>query len=1035
MSTIAQLNIDITGSTAGLKSSMDQAASVVESAGDKMQSAGKALSVGVSAPLTAIGGLALNAANSLNQNLGNVQSLGVTQARVEELRDSIQEMSIAVGKDTNDLGDGLYQVVSAFGDSADTAKILETNARAAAAGLASTTDAINLTSAVTKGYGDTSAEAVQDVADLAFKTVQLGQTTFPELASSMGRVVPLGASMGASMEELFGVMATATGVTGSAAEVSTQLRGVLQSMAAPTAQMSSLIEEWGYSSGSAALEAMGVQGVIEGIVAEAESSGQPLQKYISSIEGQTLALALAGPQADVFTEKLAAMGSASGAMEEAFLAQTEGINANGFALQQARQKMNVFLQTVGQALGLFLSMVIDLVMPLTDHIQRWAEAFANLSPRFQLIIGFAGAFLAALGPTLFILGQVASSVAALAPIFGALGAAIGLVLSPLGLVVAGIAALIAFDIGGVRTKIVGFANSASEAFSAFGKYIGAVLEDGDYMNDWVTHLPEAFQPWAEAIGRVIANWDGLKQAATDTWDAVKWIWSGEGYNVDWWWDITGAIADAFGIPEETADAWADKLYDIGTRVSEVVDGMRGAFNLLWDAFSGDATSIETMIDQMTSVGEAFGTGVMLRIVGIAGAIRNVRSAITEFASSEDLETFKTSFSESMSEIGSSIQGLLTGEVSFEELKTTITTELAGLGTAIQELLAGEAFQGIKTAFSGLFEATGITGALTSVKDTITSVFDELTPYLEGPIARLKESFSGLGEIDVTPITEGLQSIKDAFSSIFGDEDASGAGFDIVAGLGLAALQIAIEGAAVIVDTAIGTFQAMIDTVGNILTLFGDAATAIRDTIDAAINQDIAGVFDGVRALITSFVEFFGEQLQTITNLGSEIAESVYEFVGFTFEDIGILLNEPEWLVKLIEWIPEVPEWVTSLTTWDWEMPSWVGNLINFRIPRPGWLNTLDSIVDTLTGWRMPNPFGGNQLGTAYFGGGMSWVGESGPELVALPRGSQVFDTHTSRRLAGGEGVQITIENANIRSEDDLYRLAEELDALRRRRGI
>ena len=64
--------------------------------------------------------------------------------------------------------------------------------RAAKAGVAETSDAIALTSAVTKGYDDVTDEAVQKSADLAFKTVELGQTNFPQLAAGdRRRSVPL----------------------------------------------------------------------------------------------------------------------------------------------------------------------------------------------------------------------------------------------------------------------------------------------------------------------------------------------------------------------------------------------------------------------------------------------------------------------------------------------------------------------------------------------------------------------------------------------------------------------------------------------------------------------------------------------------------------------------------------------------------------------------------------------------------------------------------------------------------------------------
>ena len=81
-----------------------------------------------------------------------------------------------------------YQVISAFGDTKEVPKQLEATLKAAKAGGASAFDSLNLLSAVTKGYGDTSFEAMMKVSDLAFQTVKLGQTTFPELASSIGRV-------------------------------------------------------------------------------------------------------------------------------------------------------------------------------------------------------------------------------------------------------------------------------------------------------------------------------------------------------------------------------------------------------------------------------------------------------------------------------------------------------------------------------------------------------------------------------------------------------------------------------------------------------------------------------------------------------------------------------------------------------------------------------------------------------------------------------------------------------------------------------
>ena len=142
-----------------------------------------------STAIAALGIAAAKMAVDFNEGFGKVQTLiPGAKERVKEFQNEILNLSPAVGKTTKDLTDGLYEVISAFGDSADSAKNLELAAKGATAGGATTKDSIALLSAVTKGYGDTSNIAQKKVSDLAFTTVKLGQTSFPELAASIQRV-------------------------------------------------------------------------------------------------------------------------------------------------------------------------------------------------------------------------------------------------------------------------------------------------------------------------------------------------------------------------------------------------------------------------------------------------------------------------------------------------------------------------------------------------------------------------------------------------------------------------------------------------------------------------------------------------------------------------------------------------------------------------------------------------------------------------------------------------------------------------------
>ncbi|GAH78819.1 unnamed protein product, partial [marine sediment metagenome] len=90
--------------------------------------------------------------------------------------------------------------------------------------------------------------------------VKLGQTTFPELAVNLGKVVPLASTLKIETAELFGVFATLTGVTGNASEVATQFRGVLAATAKPTEDLTNLMHSLGYESATAAIEQKGLAG-------------------------------------------------------------------------------------------------------------------------------------------------------------------------------------------------------------------------------------------------------------------------------------------------------------------------------------------------------------------------------------------------------------------------------------------------------------------------------------------------------------------------------------------------------------------------------------------------------------------------------------------------------------------------------------------------------------------------------------------------------------------------------------------------------
>jgi TP901 family phage tail tape measure protein len=690
MATIGRLVVQIGADAGPLQQGIKSAQTSLRNFGANLRGMGTGLSLGVTLPLVGIATAAVAAGTALDERMGNVQSLGLSIDRVNELKASVQALAIATGTDTSTMADGLYQVISAFGDSADTVKILEINARAAAAGLATTEEAIALTSAVTKGYGDTSAEAVTKASDLAFVAVKLGQTTFPELAGAMGRVVPLAAGLAVSQEELFAVMATATGVTGGAAEVSTQLRGVLQALMAPTSSMTGLMETYGYASGEAMLESLGLQGTIGAIVAAAETSGTPLQKYIGSIEGQTLAMALAGPLADDYTGKLGAMQEAAGATDAAFQAQTQGINSTGFAIEQAKARFQVFMQQLAAGLAPVLTQVLELLAPMADRALELANRFANLDPKTQTLIVGIAAVAAAAGPVLVALGTMATVLAGL--------------LSPVGAVIAVVAALgaaWATNFGGIREKT-----------AAMWAVVQPLLQGA-----W-----EWFQAkLPAALATLQGVWEGVTTALTAAWQALSDFFAPAIETLRAAFETLGLQFSLLKGPAATLiESLLTSFGNLWTALEPILRGIGGMLLVIVDfGINLLASAVENLALIMTPIFEAIGATVE----AVSGIVTSMVEAVTlalqgDFAGAwEAAQGILTSFSQGVIDILTALKDFV--------VAIGITISEAVLGT-LEDLGidAAALLEGIKGWWEEKWQS--LADFVQPVIDVVQNVIEKLT---------------------------------------------------------------------------------------------------------------------------------------------------------------------------------------------------------------------------------------------------------------------------------------------------------------------
>jgi hypothetical protein len=109
-----------------------------------------------------------------------------------------------------DVAAGLYDMISANGDTANSLEYMRIATKASIGGFAEQSVAVDGLTTVMNAYGMTGAESMQKVSDEMLTAQNYGKTTFGEMASSIGAVIPLAAQLQTGTDELFGSLAVLT---------------------------------------------------------------------------------------------------------------------------------------------------------------------------------------------------------------------------------------------------------------------------------------------------------------------------------------------------------------------------------------------------------------------------------------------------------------------------------------------------------------------------------------------------------------------------------------------------------------------------------------------------------------------------------------------------------------------------------------------------------------------------------------------------------------------------------------------------------
>ena len=921
-------------------------AGALGSIGAAAETAGRALTLGVTAPLMTAAGAAIQTGMQFDASISNVyglmSSLNLSQAQMDALRDTAREMGATTKFSASEAADAMgYMALAGWDDAQVIAGIPGVLNLAAAANmdLAKASDIV--TDTMTP-FG-MAAERAGEAADVFAYAQANSNTTVEALGEAMKYAAPTADAFGMTLQDTaaaMGVLANA-GIKGS--QGGTTLNAMLRDMKKNAKNGAIAIGKTKVALTNADGSYRSYAAIIRDIdKATSSMTASQRDAALGAIFGDEslkgiLATLKQGPDAlDAMTEGMYACG---GAAED--MAATMGDNLKGdlAILESGAQDMAIALS------DWLMPAARGVVQGITDMIGK----FNALDDGTKNTIFRIGAMAAAAGPLLLNGGKVLTLLSGVNPLVVGLGAAAVLaythsdalqgMVAKLGDGVTAFGAALesgagftaAFSAGltaafgeeaagkvlgaieGIKTAISTVGDVLTTVTDAVGTFFGALLDGEGLKQSWDNAAAVISGYDWTALGTSIlsgvtgaldAAGEWLKNIFTAGWTAAK------GVN---WFELGTSIHDGIQTILDTTGGWLKSLFEAGkTAAGEISWADIGT--AIWNGVTSVLDMAGSFLSGLFGLGKdsaianvdwsAIGTAIWNGVTGVIDAAGSWLSSLFGFGKSaaEGLP---------WSEVGTAIQtGVGTvldtagswlsagfdaaktyvAEIPWNEVGTAIQT---GVGTVLDTAgtWLSSGFEAAKTAISGIdwggvgsTISSGISGAIDGLAKLGSGIWDTITGWFGGGD---EEKAKGDAKTSGGNLTTGMETGLTEGSAAVTTAATNAASSAMTA----AAQTLTAESGTTITETWVGGMVTGIANQNPILTLgvqtLGDnAVTTATDTLTADAGKTIANSFvGGICSAVAVAGPILNVQMQTTAGDAAAKAGAALSYTqGY---DIGV----------------------------------------------------------------------------------------------------------------------------------------------------
>lgn len=350
---------------------------------------GAVSAIGVTAAIRAIGTAlreSVDDALEFSSAIAEINSILPENEKLTlESKNAFIEFSNSFAGDAQTQARAFYSIVSAgVQTTAKQLDVLEKANKAAVAGLVDINTAATVLVSSVNAYS-ASALTAEEASDALFIAVREGQTTFGELANTIGSVAPLAAAAGVKFDELAGVLAFITKSGVSTDEAVTGFRATLTGIIKPAEQATKAAQELGVEFSTQALRTKGLAKFFEDLAVATGGSEEKLARLFPNVRALSTVINITRGNFDDFKRILNETADAAGATDVAFRVISESAAFQfGRLTQQLENLPQAFLVNFDKPIAIAIKAIREFVsgegiLLVVNAVDVTIKAFSTLN--------------------------------------------------------------------------------------------------------------------------------------------------------------------------------------------------------------------------------------------------------------------------------------------------------------------------------------------------------------------------------------------------------------------------------------------------------------------------------------------------------------------------------------------------------------------------------------------------------------------------------------------------------------------------------